>query len=379
MASFNRLFLASGEDGVKKERKPGTPKISSLHYEKLSKSPHQYREFARGDVEQLADMIAADGGILQPLLVRRSDADQYEILAGHKRREAARILAEERGLGKYAFLPCIVTNVDDIHARFSVVSTNARPQQSPYETLHEIEEMRMLLTEYPEAFPDLKGGRMVERLAGQLHMSRSTVSEYRSIANNLGEKGMEAFKAGAIGKSAAVSLASLPQEEQDVLLGEGKLTDTEIKEYKKGKTAQADAAQETGRREAETGMAAGNAAGQGTASMEKSVEKPGREVLDSPALQEEPQTAGRTCPEHASRHGLAARAASPAEGTEMPEGTPRFCAADIQACLRKKEEELEMYEKCEETEGEFPVQVMKEKRMVIAGLRLLLASEKGRE
>lgn len=56
MASFNRLFLASGEDGVKKERKPGTPKISSLHYEKLSRSPHQYREFTRGDVELLADI-----------------------------------------------------------------------------------------------------------------------------------------------------------------------------------------------------------------------------------------------------------------------------------------------------------------------------------
>ena len=110
MASFNRLFSPSAEEGIKREKKPGTPKISSLHYEKLSRSPHQYREFARRDVEQLADIIAADGGILQPLLVRRSDADQYEILAGHKRWEAARVLAEERGLEKYAFLPCIVTN-----------------------------------------------------------------------------------------------------------------------------------------------------------------------------------------------------------------------------------------------------------------------------
>ena len=35
-----------------------------------------------------------------------------------------------------------------------------------------------------------------------------------------------------------------------------------------------------------------------------------------------------------------------------------------------------MYEKCEETEGGVPTRVMKEKRMVIAGLRLLLVSEK---
>lgn len=376
MASFNRLFSPSAEEGIKREKKPGTPKISSLHYEKLSRSPHQYREFTRGDVEQLADIIAADGGILQPLLVRRSDADQYEILAGHKRWEAARVLAEERGLEKYAFLPCIVTNVDDVHARFSVVSTNARPQQSPYETLHEIEEMRMLLTEYPEAFLDLQGGRMVERLAEQLHMSRSTVSEYRSIANNLGEKGMEAFKAGMIGKSAAVSLAGIPEEEQDVLLEEGKLTDTEIREYKKGKTARADAAQKAERREAEMGMPASNAAVWGSGSLEAGAEKPDGQTLDDTAIQAESQEAMGTFTENLSGCSLTNEETASLEEAGMPEETPGFCVDDIRAYLHEKEKELEMYEKCEETEGGFPTRVMKEKRMVIAGLRLLLVSEK---
>lgn len=236
MANFNSLFSNTGTN-KKKEQKHGNDRITYLHYKKLVKSDHQYRSFRHEDLEEMADLIAAAGKILQPLLVRKIDADQYEIISGHKRHGASTLLVEERGFEKYAFLPCIIFDADDVHTRFSVVSTNVRPTKTTYETLHEIEEMRELLTVYPEAFPDIKGGRMVERLAEQLNMSRSTVSEFRSIANNLGEKGMEALKNEQIDKSAAVALSSLPVEEQEHLLDAGKLTHKEIKEYKAGKKA----------------------------------------------------------------------------------------------------------------------------------------------
>lgn len=233
MADFGTLFANAGKGNVKKAQKSGNDRITYLHYSKLVENPHQYRKFSQQDVEEMADLIAAAGKVLQPLLVRKTDADEYEIIAGHKRRAGVRFLVEERKLEKYSLIPCIVSTADDIQARFSVVGTNVRPVQTPFETLHEIEEMRELLTQYPEAFPDLKGGRMVERLAGQLHMARSTVSEYRKIANNLGEAGMEAMKGGLLDKSAALELASLPEEEQEQLLKNGILTYTEIKAYRK--------------------------------------------------------------------------------------------------------------------------------------------------
>lgn len=235
MADFNTLF--AGRERANRDAGNERVKITYLHYQKLAESPLQYRKYDRKALEDMADIIAADGMVLQNLVVRRIDADQYEIIAGHKRRAASRILVEERGLEKYAFLPCVIRKEDDVHTRFSVVSTNVRPPQTPYETLHEIEEMRKLLLEHPDAFPDMKGGRMVERLAEQLHMSRSTVSEYRAISNNLGEKGMEAFKDGRLEKSAAVALAGLPDEEQERLIEEGKLTHKEIHTYKQEKKA----------------------------------------------------------------------------------------------------------------------------------------------
>ena len=99
----------------------------------------------------------------------------------------------------------------------------------------ELEGMSHLLRTYPEEFPNLPTGRLADKLAAQLQMSKSTIGEYRTIANNLGETGMQAFQAGKLKKSAAVELATLPEEEQEELLKQGIVNHKEIKAYKKGK------------------------------------------------------------------------------------------------------------------------------------------------
>ena len=236
MAGLN-TFFSGGRPEEKTAKKHGDHRITWLHYTKLHKNSRQYCDGGREELENLADVIAADGRILQNLIVRKMDVEEYELIAGHKRCEAARILVEERGMEQYAFLPCLVINVSDARSRFALVSSNAHHEKTPFEILYEVEEMRQLLEQYPEEFPDAQGGRMVERLARQLGMARSTVSEYRSISNNLGEKGMEAFREGALEKSAAVALASLPEQEQEQLLEAGKTSHKEIKKYKEKKKA----------------------------------------------------------------------------------------------------------------------------------------------
>lgn len=79
-----------------------------IHYTKLKDNPAQYRygktvqereelkvEIRRKE-EALADLIEADGEVIQDLLVRKIDTDEYEIIAGHHRRNACKILVEER-------------------------------------------------------------------------------------------------------------------------------------------------------------------------------------------------------------------------------------------------------------------------------------------
>lgn len=218
-----------------------------IHYTKLRDNQGQYRygrtdeergamrEAVRGKEEALADLIEADGEVLQDLLVRKIDTDEYELIAGHHRRNACKILVEERGKEQFAMLPCIVKDVSDVRSAFSCFSSNGYAKKTDYEIMCELEGMKHLLETYPEEFPELQTGRMVEKLAKQLNMKKSTVGEYTQIAGNLGEKAMEGFRTGQIKKSAAVELSALPEEEQESLVEQGMTSYTEIKTYKAGR------------------------------------------------------------------------------------------------------------------------------------------------
>lgn len=230
MAKFGEIF----KDTEAKKPEPHPQRITKwIHYTKLIDNKAQYcNERDKGEIIALAELIEADKGILQNVLVRKVDTDEYEIIAGHKRRRAVRYLVEERGLKEYEFIPCIIENLSDVRAEFQLYSTNGHHEKTDYEKMHELERMKYLLETYPEKFPHLQTGRMVERLAKQMHMSKTTVGEYLSISNNLGNKAREAFKEGNIKKSAAVEIAALPEKEQEKLLEKGVTAQKDIKAYK---------------------------------------------------------------------------------------------------------------------------------------------------
>lgn len=204
-----------------------------IHYTKLYDNKDQYcNERGREELLALADLIEADGEVLQDLLVRKSGPDEYEIIAGHKRCRACRILVEERGDERFALLPCFVKEVSDVRAEFQLYSSNGYHEKSDYERMHELERIKYLLENYPEEFPQVQKGRMVERLAKLLNMKKTTVGEYLTISKNLGEPAMEKFQSGELKKSAAVQMATLPQTEQNVLVKEGKTSLSQVMEHK---------------------------------------------------------------------------------------------------------------------------------------------------
>lgn len=205
-----------------------------IHYSKLRRNKRQYCDAKdREEIENLADLIYADGAVLQNLLVRKYDADEYEIIAGHKRTLACELLTE-RGITGYEFLPCVVRNESEAKTRLAIVSSNIRHEKTHYEIMYEMKELEYLFTHYPEEFSDEElRGRMVERIGRRMGKAKSVVNEYLSIAKNLGEKGMDAFEKGELNKDAALALAGLPEEKQEELLSEGVTKSKEIKEYRK--------------------------------------------------------------------------------------------------------------------------------------------------
>ena len=118
-----------------------------IHYTKLKDNPAQYRygktmqerEELKGEVrrkeEALADLIEADGEVIQDLLVRKIDTDEYEIIAGHHRRNACKILVEERNQENYAMLPCIIRNLSDVRSEFTCYSSNGYAAKTDYEIM----------------------------------------------------------------------------------------------------------------------------------------------------------------------------------------------------------------------------------------------------
>lgn len=230
MAKLNDVFSSSSE-----KRKGEHPKRITkwLHYTKLKDNAYQYCDAKSiEEIEALADLIEADGEVLQDLIVRKTDTDEYEIIAGHKRRAACRLLVETREKTEYAFLPCLVSDMSDVHAQFAVYSSNGHHEETPYETMHKLEKMAYLLDHYPEEFPDMQTGRMVERLAKLYNMKKTTVGEYQQISKNLGDQAMEAFKEGKVDKSAAKTLSTMPVPAQERCLDEGHHRDTDIRKFR---------------------------------------------------------------------------------------------------------------------------------------------------
>lgn len=230
MAKISNVF---SKEEVKKKIHP--KRITKwIHYTKLVRNEKQYCDAKdKEEIEGLADIIEADGIVLQDLLVKKLDADEYKIIAGHKRHAACKLLVEERGKQEFEFLPCFEQNVSDVQAEFQIYSSNCHHEETPYEIMHKLERMQFLINNYPEEFPEIQGGRMVDRLAKKYNLSKSTVGEYLTISKNLGDTAMEEFQKGEIDKSAAVTLASMPEETQNMALEEGHKTDKELKAYKK--------------------------------------------------------------------------------------------------------------------------------------------------
>lgn len=231
MARFSDVFT---EGAAPREQRPVSQKIKRIHYSKLLESQYQYRDRNEAVVIALADLLKADGKVLEPLVVRKSGpgSDTYEIISGHKRCLASKYLAEQEHLEDFAFLPCVEESMSDIRAEFAVYSSNGYDEKTPYEIMREIEGMARLLKEHPEEFPEYAGkGRLVEKLAAKMNMSRSVVSDYQNISHNLGTAGMESFKQGKLDKSAAVTLASMPEDKQEEALEQGLTKREDIKSY----------------------------------------------------------------------------------------------------------------------------------------------------
>lgn len=77
---------------------------------------HPFKVLEDDSMEELKESIAQHG-IATPIIVRKKEKGQYEIIAGHRRTMACRLLGLET-------IPCIIRDLDDEEATLFMVDTN---------------------------------------------------------------------------------------------------------------------------------------------------------------------------------------------------------------------------------------------------------------
>lgn len=222
--------------------------IQFIHYKKLipckdndliyENSPR----FSREAIIQLAESIDICGEIKEPLIVRKINIGEYEIVAGHRRRMASVYLVEEENKDEYAMLPCIVEDTNDVMSRFNLIITNVtQGERTDADKFREAKELTEIINELSSSgeIEKITARNLREFLSQQLNVCKTKVAQYQNIDNNLQEGIKENFMKGSIGVSVANELAGLPEEKQIQLYEEkgNDLKINDIKEIKKEEAA----------------------------------------------------------------------------------------------------------------------------------------------
>ena len=171
---------------------------SQIEYRPIAHlQPGQYqprRSFTPNTITELADSIRKQG-LLQPLVVRELQPNQYEIIAGERRWRAC----QQAGLTQ---IPVIIKQVNDETALALALIENL--QREDLSALDQARAMHRLLVDF---------GLSHQQIADVLSKSRTTVTNHLRLLNLSTE--VQAFlEQGTIDMGHARSLLTLPENEQ---------------------------------------------------------------------------------------------------------------------------------------------------------------------
>lgn len=226
MALFESL-INSG----KADKKPAGFTVTMVHYSKLI--PSENNNYSMDSIKELAQMIVLAGGVKQNLLARKKTPDEYDLIAGHRRRQAVKYLVEELGREEYAMMPVHVERDGDLMSEANLILTNCGARnRSDWERMMEVTRLTDLLKamqtgsqEEQERFREWIGlepglsGRELRKLVSDLTgMSETKIAQLNHINNSLAPEMMNKFEKGEIGVSVANEAAGLPPEKQQDLV-----------------------------------------------------------------------------------------------------------------------------------------------------------------
>lgn len=179
--------------------------------------PYPNQPFKPYDDEQLTPLVQSIGkyGILEPLIVRKTEKEKYQIVSGHNRLNAAKRLGFER-------VPVVVRELDDEQADIILVETNLRsrtkilPSEKAFAFKMQYEAMKR-----QGKRTDLTSGQVVQKWSSEIIAENSEESEKqirRYIAiTKLNRSFLDLLDSGKLPFVAAVNLSSIDSEIQELI------------------------------------------------------------------------------------------------------------------------------------------------------------------
>jgi len=169
--------------------------LADLQVNQLQPGKYQPRRDMSSDaLEELANSIKAQG-ILQPIVVRETGHQKYEIIAGERRWRAAKLVGLES-------VPCLIKNVEDNAAIAIALIENI--QRENLNAMEEAIAFKRLLDEFELTHNE------VAKAVGK---SRTTISNLLRL-NNLNDAVKSLIEQGDLEMGHARALLPLPDEKQ---------------------------------------------------------------------------------------------------------------------------------------------------------------------
>lgn len=206
--------------------------------------PSEDNFYSISDIESLKENIE-EFGLQQNITVMKRSDGKYEIVSGHRRREACRLLVQE-GKKKFKWIPCrILPEMTTTVKNILLITMNSETRQkTAAETTEEIARLKILYADYKKENPNFSG-RIRDAIAETLGVSAATVGRHEKISKNLIPEAKEAYKAGDMSFTAAEEMAGMSAADQKAVYEDtgGKVSTEAVKKIKpeKPKKAKTDA------------------------------------------------------------------------------------------------------------------------------------------
>lgn len=188
-------------------------KIDYIHIENIIPSEKNFYEIS--DVNELAEDILLNG-LNHNLVVRSLDNKKYELISGERRYTALKKLVDQ-GKKQFSFIPCKITNLNDLDAEIVLIQANAQSRElTDSDRLKQIERLTELYN--IKKGKGEKIGKIRERIAQDTGLSPAQVGRYNTISKGLISELRSLLDEGKLSVSNANEFATLSEENQKLIL-----------------------------------------------------------------------------------------------------------------------------------------------------------------